>query len=72
MASGGDYMLLPRFSASRWIVVLLLSGATVLAACGGGEKVVEVTRVVEKPVAQTVVVEKPVAIEKVVQQTVVV
>ena len=65
-------MLQPRFSASRWIVVLLLSGATVLAACGGGEKVVEVTRVVEKPVAQTVVVEKPVAIEKVVQQTVVV
>jgi len=65
-------MLLPRFSASRWIVVLLLSGATVLVACGGGEKVVEVTKVVERPVAQTVVVEKPVAIEKVVQQTVVV
>jgi len=55
-------MLLPRFSASRWIVVLLLSGATVLAACGGGEKVVEVTRIVEKPVT----------IEKVVQQTVIV
>jgi len=65
-------MLQSGFSASRWIVVLLLGGATVLAACGGGEKVVEVTRVVEKPVAQTVVVEKPVAIEKVVQQTVVV
>jgi len=56
--------LLPR---SLGTLVLLVT-----IACGGGEKVVEVTRVIEKPVAQTVVVEKPVAVEKVVQQTVVV
>lgn len=50
---------------------LMLGGAVVASlACGGGEKIVEVTRVVEKPVAQTVVVEKPVTVEKIVQQTV--
>ncbi|MBM3958402.1 MAG: hypothetical protein FJ314_01330 [SAR202 cluster bacterium] len=55
----------------RPLAGLMLGSAVVASlACGGGEKIVEVTRVVEKQVAQTVVVEKPVTVEKVVQQTV--
>jgi ABC-type transport system substrate-binding protein len=55
----------------------LLSGAAVLAACGGQEvveKVVKETVVVEKPVERTVIVEKPVekVVEKPVERTVIV